>query len=546
MVASEIPTVANGEISANYLNYTFHIRAGLKFANGDPVTAWDAYTSYIRTLLFVVGTPGTADWILAQSLLPGGGFAPNATSYQNITSAITVDNTTQTVTFHLLKPDPAFFDYLVDSLGASIMDYSWLVAHGAGITFTPAGFAAYSNQGNEVDYNTYVQYNAIGSGPYMIKNYLPGQSITLVPNPYYTPISGIPGYSHAANNTIYIQWEKDAGTGLLIAESGLTDIITGIEIPTSDYPTFLHLESEGKLNISVYPSLAVYWFQFNFDVNTTMLSSLGSGYSIPQYYFTNLDMRRAWAYAFNYTNYVNNLLGNSKYGGDFGFHYTGIIPLGMSGYMNSTELQQAGANVPVYNLTIAKQYLEASGEYNTSINIPIIVWAGDQIYFAAAQSWATTMNTLDPNIHASALYLEIPQLLAYMVPDQNPMPVCFLEWGPDYAFPSDYVVPMYQENGFAGVANGWNPQILNLSGQPNQANEDALMNQYIADAQSTGNATLALKYYDQAEVLGVNLTFYTYLHQANRMWFFSTAIHGMQYEENPIYGGLVIYCYLTK
>ncbi|MGC8630062.1 MAG: ABC transporter substrate-binding protein [Thermoplasmata archaeon] len=546
MIATEIPTVANGGISSNYLNYTFNIRSGLKFANGDPLTAWDVYTSYIRTLLFVDDSPGTAGWILAQDLLPGGGFVPNATSYQNITSAISVNNESQTVTFHLLKPDPAFLDYLADVEGASIMDYNWIVSHGAGITFTPAGFMNYMNQGNEGDYNNYLRYNTMGSGPYMIKSYLIGQSITLVPNPYFTPIPGVPGYNHTANDTIYIQWEKDPSTALLIAESGQTDIIEGL--PNYDYPIMAHLASEGKIKVINFPSLAISWFQFNFDINTTMLSSLGSGYSIPQYYFTNLDVRRAFAYAFDYTNYIDNLVGNSKYGANFGSLYTGIIPKGMPGYMNTSQLKQAGAVIPTYNLSIAKQYMESSGVYNQTINIPIIVESGDPIDFAEAEYWGSTMNAIDPNIHITAQYLPFTEIAGYTVPGQNPMPLFWGYWGPDYPFPSDYVVPMYGSSGYFGSATGWNTTVLNATGHFNQSREDAQMNEYITEAQNTGNATLALKLYDEAEVIAVNLTFYVYLYQVNALWFYSPLLKGSQYEQNPMIGGgaATAFIYLSK
>jgi len=546
IVASEIPTVANGGISFNYLNYTFHIRSGLKFSNGDPLTAWDVYTSYVRSLLFVTDSPGTPDWIIAQDLLPGGGFAANATSFQNITNAITVNNVTQSVTFHLLKPDPAFLDYVADQEGGSITDYNWLVEHGAGITFTSDGFAAYMNQGNEVDYNNYLRYNAMGSGPYMIKSYLLGQSIMLTPNPNYIPIPGVFGYNHAANDTIYIQWEKDPSTALLMAESGQTDIVEGL--PNYDYPIMSHLEAEGKINITSSPTLTIYWYNFNFNINTTMLSSLGSGFSVPKYYFTNLDIRRAFAYAFNYTNYIGNLIGNNKYGVNFAFSYTGIIPKGMPGYMNESQLKQAGAVVPTYNLSIAKQYLEESGLYNTTINIPIAVYAGDTIDFAAAEDWGSTLNSIDPNIHASALYVQISSVIGYRVPNQNPLPIYLNLWAPDYPFPSDYVIPIYQENGTFGAGNGWNPQMLETAGHPNQAKEDTLMNQYITEAQNTGNATLALKLYDKAEVVGVNLTLGVYANQQNWLFFYSSEIRGVQYEENPMFGagGITIYIYLTK
>ena len=546
MIASQIPTIANGGISANFLNYTFPIRSGLKFANGDPLTAWDVYTSYIRTMLFVTSTPGTSGYIITENLLPGGGFAPNATSYQNITSAITVDNTSQTVTFHLLSPNPVFLDYLADPMGASITDYSWLVAHGAGITFTPAGFAAYMNQGNEVDYNNYVRFNAMGSGPYMIKSYIIGQAISYAPNPYYTPIAGIPGYDHAVNDTIYVQYEKDTATALLLAESGQTDIIENL--PTYDYPIMSHLQSEGKINITNFPTLCTNWFVFNFNINTTMLSSLGSGYSVPQYYFTNLDVRRAFAYTFNCTNYLNNLLGNKIYGANFGSSCVGVLVPGVPGYMNATQLQQAGAVLQTYNLTIAKQYMEESGEYNVSINIPIEIWGGDPIDFAAAQDWATILSTIDPNIHASAVYMPFNEIIGYMTANQDPMPIYYMAWLPSSSFPSALISPLYGETGTIPMSVGWNPQVLTAAGQISEANNDTQMNNYINEAMSTGNVSLALKYYDMAYVLAINLTFYVYEYQENGFWFYSSALHGFQYEENPMYapGPDIMYIYLSK
>jgi ABC-type transport system substrate-binding protein len=546
MVASEIPSVANGGISPNYLNYTFHIRSGLKFSNGDPLTAWDVYTSMVRTLLFMLGVTGTPGWILAQDLLPGEGYVPGALSYQNITNAVTLNNATQNVTFHLLKPDPAFLYYVADPFGSSITDYSWLQAHGAGITFTPAGFAAYMSQGNETNFNNYVRYNAMGSGPYMIKDYLLGQSITLEPNPYYTPISGVPGFDHAANDTIYIQWEKSVSTGLLIVESGQTDIISGL--PTTDYPILLHLESEGKMKIANFPLLDNDYYMFNLDINQTMLPTLGPSYHVPQYYFTNLDIRRAFAYAFNYSNFVNNLLGNNRYGTVFGFQYAGMILKGMPGYLNESQLRQAGAIVPTYNLSIAKQYLEESGLYNESVNFPIIVDAGDPINFAAVEDWASTINSIDPNIVVSPLYLEWTTIFGYEVPVQDPMPIYIGGWYPDYPFPSDYVMPFYQENGSYGICNGYNPQMFEMTGHPNQTAMDILLNQYIADAQNTTNATLSLKYYDMAEIIAINLTFYIYTEQENGFWFYSSSINGVQYEENPMYAGAydTMYIYLSK
>jgi hypothetical protein len=121
-------------------------------------------------------------------------------------------------------------------------------------------------------------------------------------------------------------------------------------------------------------------------------------------------------------------------------------------------------------------------------------------------------------------------------------------WVPDYPFPSDYLIPMYQENGTYASAFGYTPQVLEAAGQSAQAIEDAQMNQYLAEAVNTGNVSLALSLYDKAEVLGVNLTLCVYTYQTTNFEFYSSAVHGAQYEENAIYngGGNIIYIYLSK
>ncbi|MEM4162299.1 MAG: ABC transporter substrate-binding protein [Thermoplasmata archaeon] len=548
IVAKEVPSFSNHLISPDGLNYTFYIRPNLTFSNGDPLTVYDVYMSMVRALLFVQGSPGTPDWILAQDLLPGGGFLPglysNGTAlYQNITRAITYNNQTQSITFHLLKPDPAFLDYVADPLGAGIVDYKWLVQHGAGITMTPSGFLNYTQYGNEMNYNNYIRYNAMGSGPYMIQTYLSGQSIVLVPNPNFHPIPGIPGYNKMPTLKVYIQWVKDYETALLMMESGQSDITTGL--PTSDYPTVAALQAQGKQNIYTFPTLSIYFYEFVWDVNVSGMQKIyGSQYHLPYNYFANPLVRKAFAYAFNYTNYIDNLLGNKIYHANFGFHYTGVIPMGMPGYVPPENL----SNVPVYNLTLAKKFMMESGMYNTSVNIPIIVFASDPIDYAAASMWASNLTEMDPNIHATPIYQAFATTIGYMVPGQNPMPIYLLGWSPDYPYPSDYVNAMYLENGTYPAANGWNYTNLVSWGYIQEAQEWKNMTDLIQKADSTANVTLALKYFDQAEQIAVNLTLYVYTYQANGFWFYAPWIHGVEYEENPMIGGGgdTLYFYLTK
>ncbi|MFP3318063.1 MAG: ABC transporter substrate-binding protein [Thermoplasmata archaeon] len=548
IVAKEVPSLSNGLISPNGLNYTFYIRPNLTFANGDPLTVYDVYMSFVRALLFVQGSPGTADWIIAQDLLPGGGFLPglytNGTAlYQNITRAITYNNQTQSITFHLLKPDPAFLYYVADALGSGIVDYKWLAAHGANITMTPSGFLYYTRFGNEINYNNYIRYNAMGSGPYMIQSYLSGQSIVLIPNPNFKPIPGVPGYDKIPTLKVYIQWVKDYETALLMMESGQSDITTGL--PTSDYPTVAALQAQGKQNIYTFPTLSINFYNFVWNVNTSLMQKIyGSQYHIPYNYFANPLVRKAFAYAFNYTNYIDNILGNKIYHANFGFHYTGIIPEGMPGYIPPDKLQ----NVPVYNLTLAKKFMMESGMYNVSINIPIIVYASDPVDFAAASMWASNLSKMDPNIQATPIYQPFATTIGYMVPGENPMPIYLLGWAPDYPYPSDYVNAMYLENGTYPGANGWNYTNLMSWGYKQEAQEWKNMTDLILKADSTSNVTLSLQYFDQAEQIAVNLTLYVYTLQQNGFWYYAPWIHGVEWEENPMIGGGgdTLYFYLTK
>jgi ABC-type dipeptide transport system, periplasmic component len=108
-LAEYVPTVGNG-INSNYTEYTFKLRPGIKASNGDPITAYDVWYSVIRDVLCSGGTPGTPGWILTQYLIPNYTpftfvvTAPNdSQGAEEIISAISYDNTTDTVTFHLLS-----------------------------------------------------------------------------------------------------------------------------------------------------------------------------------------------------------------------------------------------------------------------------------------------------------------------------------------------------------------------------------------------------------------------------------------------------------
>src|SRR5256886_2681577 len=132
VIADQIPSLANGQITPDFLNYTFHIRQGLKFSNGDPVTPLDVKYSITRTMLMNSGSPFPPGWIISQFFIPGqfiAGIATAAETYSLVNDAITVNDTAQTVRFHLIAPAPPllFFQVMADPLGGAIVDHLWQI-----------------------------------------------------------------------------------------------------------------------------------------------------------------------------------------------------------------------------------------------------------------------------------------------------------------------------------------------------------------------------------------------------------------------------------
>jgi ABC-type transport system substrate-binding protein len=555
--ASEVPSVQNGLIKNNYTEYIFPIRSGLYFSNGDPVTAYDVWYSIIRALLFVGGLPGTPDWIIAQYLVPNvtAGVpivsSPNDTqAFEEIMNSVTYNNQTNEVIFHLYRPTApqALFTALADPLSTGILDAKWLEQVGAGINFTPAGFYQYEQQANVGNYNQVVDWSPMGSGPYMVKSLTPGQSIVLAPNPYYNGVPGVP----KPNDTVIIYWVKDPNTAYEMFASGQADILE--DIPTQFIPLVEQLESQGQAKIYSFPALTELFYVFNANISQPNLKALGSQYSIPSYYFANPLVRKAFAYAFNYTEYLNDILGNEKYHFNFGNYYCGVIIPGLPYYVPPSEL----TGCPTFNLTYAKQLMEESGFYNISVNFPIVIFSGDLTDFTGAQMWSQLLNEMDPNIHATPIYMPGSTMMSYWVPGLNGQPIFTGGWIADFPLASDFTNPMYLQGGFFPAGAGWNVSYFeNLSKYfaskgnmtlanifANESKEYNELNTLIEEANNaalSGNNNLAAVYYKEAEQIAVNLYLYVYTYQENMYWIIKPYMipykNQISYQENPMIGG---------
>jgi len=156
-IVTQLPTQANGGISADLKTWTFHLRPNLKWSDGMPLDARDVDFS----------------WRLwTNPKFPAG----NSTGFNLITSTdISTDNLT--ITFHLKQAFSPFLSVWTDALYGSPLP----MHHFQGVA--PDKLLTSPDNLNP----------SVTSGPFMMKESKPGDHYTVVRNPmYYRAAEGLP------------------------------------------------------------------------------------------------------------------------------------------------------------------------------------------------------------------------------------------------------------------------------------------------------------------------------------------------------------------
>jgi peptide/nickel transport system substrate-binding protein len=138
-------------VAPNAKSITFNLRKNAKFSDGTPVTAKDVYFSYER----LINLKDTNSFLLAGVTVKAVG------DYQVVLTSST--------------PNPALLR-ITATPALSIDNSAAMEANGG----TDAADAAKADHAESYDSHT-----SVGSGPYMLSNFIPNQEIDMVPNPYY-------------------------------------------------------------------------------------------------------------------------------------------------------------------------------------------------------------------------------------------------------------------------------------------------------------------------------------------------------------------------
>jgi ABC-type transport system substrate-binding protein len=225
--------------------------------------------------------------------------APDCNYGGNIKSIEAVDELT--VKFSFCAPEPAFIAKIASVEAFDIYDSAYLKETG----------------GDSVKINE----NPVGTGPYIVKEWVRGDHITLVPNPTYFG-------TKPANSTLILKWNKEAAARLLDLQAGNVSGI--VEVTADDIPII-----QADANLKLYPR----------KINNFLY--MGMNNTIPP--FDNEKVRQAFALAINRQKIVDDFYAPGSVAA------TQFVPPGVKpGYTD-------GFSAFTYDPTKAKQLLTEAG-----------------------------------------------------------------------------------------------------------------------------------------------------------------------------------------
>jgi peptide/nickel transport system substrate-binding protein len=312
-LATEIPTVENGMISADGLTYKFPIRQGVVFHDGTPLTASDVKVSWDRAMTLA---------------LPEG----NASLLSDIVASTeVVDDFTFQVT--LKEPSAAFLNSVVVAMVASVISEDAIAANGGVVAGEP---------------NLFLTDSTVGTGPYQLAAWNRNENLQL---------SIFDGYwGEPAKLDVRIDIGANPDIRVLGLRAGEYDVI-------ETDPSFI-ADIEGAEGVNIFrEGLLLEPLHIGFNLNIPE-GALPPEDTIPVDFFHDPRIRQAFNYAFNYEGFINGPLGG--YGAPMP-HY---LPIGIFGY-------DPEAPVYTTDLAKAEALFREAGVWDEGFSVSVITEEGN-------------------------------------------------------------------------------------------------------------------------------------------------------------------------
>jgi peptide/nickel transport system substrate-binding protein len=349
-LALEVPSQENGGISPDGLVYTFKIRPGVTFHDGSLLTAGDVAYSFQRNILqggssspmrlltepvFGVGVYDVAelvdpDLVDNPDALAQADAAKLLDVCRRLQEAIRADQASGTLTFRLAQPWAPFLSTLAGGWG-SIRSQAWTVANGGWDGDCATWQKYYGRTAAQLN-ETPLGSGGMGTGPYRLESWTKDDQIVLKANENYwrrEPAWPDGPAGAPALKTVIIRYQPAFPERLAALENGEADSIhlvsnaewpeldrlTGAICDLSDQDCQPSANPNGPLElIRGFPVASRdYDIFLNWSINQQGGNDLiGSGSldgaGIPPDFFSNLHVRRAFQFCFNYEAYFQEVM----------------------------------------------------------------------------------------------------------------------------------------------------------------------------------------------------------------------------------------------
>jgi peptide/nickel transport system substrate-binding protein len=536
------------DISKDGLTYTFTIRKGVKFQDGQDLTPEDVAYSLWRGL--IQDRSGGPQWILLQPFfgLDVQSFKGDVVTkqfngdwtkaVQAVEQAITYDNAAGTVTLHLKQPFGPMLQVL-SGTWASIVSMPWVIQQG-GWDGKPETAEKFNDPAAEKD-ELFKVMN--GTGPYKLDRWAPGEEIDLVRNDNYwvtEPLWQGGPKGPASIQRVVIKVIPEWGTRFASFKTGDVDIAYVDRQYTSQLDPLVKdtCDASGKCTttnpngtIRLYknlPTVIEDTIFFNQLVNTTGgNNTIGSGKldgnGVPPDFFSDINIRQAFNECFDWNTYIQQVW-NGEAEQALGPIINGELGYDPNQAHYSFDLTKCADSFKASTLKSA----DGKSLWDTGFYLQYVYNTGNDQRKSAGDILSQELLKVNPKFHLEVVGEPFPVLLKDQVDGR--LPIFMIGWQEDYHDPQDWVGPYLVTGGTYGGTQHFAPNL--------QKQMDDLISQGVQASDPQARAKIYqqlqnLSYQNALDIFVVQRQGRNYQQEWVKGWYYNPAYPGMP--ENGTY-----------